>query len=115
MDAAIIVTWSEPIPGREQKALDYGVEVQTYWAKKSEEGKCSPPEWFFFPNGHGLWMVKGERDTLLGEYIDQDSQRLTTKGGLLLQDFGCDFVETGPAADAHMLAYGGLVQEMSFA
>ncbi len=113
MDSAIIVTWSEPIPGREKKALAYGAEVQEYWGRLASEGRCSAPEWFFFPNGHGLWMVKGDRGTLLAEYMAERSQHLNTKGELLLQDFRSDFVETGSAADAHMLKYGGLLDELS--
>ena len=27
MKAAIVVTWTEPVPGREMKALEFGVDV----------------------------------------------------------------------------------------
>ena len=113
MDAAIVITWSEPIPGRERQALEYATEVNDYWEGRRAAGKCSAPEMFFFSNGHGLWMVKGERDVLFGEYLAAESQRLETKGELLLQDYGCDFTKTGPAADAHMLEYAGIGRELT--
>ena len=65
MDAAMVVSWKLPFPGREKEALDYAREVNEYWGKLATEGKCSPPEIFFSETGgHGLWIIKGDRDTL---------------------------------------------------
>jgi hypothetical protein len=93
-------------------ALDYGVEVSEYWGKMAAEGKCSPPEMFFFSNGHGLWMVKGDIDTLWSIHVLEDTQRLIRKGHLLLQDFAFDFPRTGKAAEEYMLNYAATGQEI---
>jgi hypothetical protein len=90
--------------GREKLAVDYGVEVKEYWTKLAAKSKCSPPELFFFSNGHGLWMVKGDIDTLWSIHVEAATQRLVTKGRLLLEDFAFDFVTTGDDADEYMLS-----------
>lgn len=112
MDSAIVVTWNVPIHGREKQALDYGVEVNEHWGKLAADGKCSEPEMFFFSDGHGEWMVKGNRSALLDLYMSPEGQRLITKGGLLLEGFRSDFVRTGPASDAYMLEYAELGQAL---
>ena len=113
MDAAIIVTWSEPIPGREKQALAYAAESNEYWGKLAAEGKCSAPEWFLFGGGHGLWIVKGDRDPLLALFMGPQSQRLSTKGELLLQGYTCEFAQTGSAVDAHLRDYAGVGKELA--
>lgn len=112
MDSAIVVTWNVPIHGREKEALDYGVEVNEHWGKLAADGKCSDPEMFFFSDGHGEWMVKGNSDVLLKLFMSPENRRLTTKGSLLLDGFRYDFVRTGPASDAYMLEYAELGQEL---
>jgi hypothetical protein len=98
--------------GREKLALDYGLEVKEYWTKLAAEGKCTRPELFFFSNGHGLWMVKGDIDTLWSIHVQEASQRLITKGQLLLDDFAFDFVTTGTDAEKYMLTVAAVSQDL---
>jgi hypothetical protein len=112
MDSALIVTWTRPTAGREKLALDYGMEVKDYWTKLAAEGKCSPPELYFFSNGHGLWMVKGDIDTLWSIHVEEATQRLVTKGRLLLEDFAFDFVTTGKDAEEYMLTTAAVGQDL---
>lgn len=113
MDAALVVTWSEPIPGREKQALDYAAESDAYWNQRASEGRCSPPEWFVFTSGNGMWLVKGDREALLALFLSPESQRLATEGELLLQDFTCEFVRTGPAAEAHVREYAEVARQLA--
>ena len=41
---------------------------------------------FFLPDGHGFWMVKGDREELY-KLFWPDSQTLLTKGEFLLGEF----------------------------
>jgi hypothetical protein len=80
MDAAIVLTWSAPFPGREKKTLEFVAQADEYWGKRAAEGRCTQPEWFFLPTGGGMWMVKGER-RVLEELIQTDeARRLLVKG-----------------------------------
>jgi len=105
MQAAMVVTWAQPVPGREDKAMAYGAEVMDFWGKRASEGKCSPPELFFSERGTGLWIVKGDRDTLLQVHDSDEARLLTLKGELLLKDFSLDFAYTGDAAAEYMTRY----------
>lgn len=106
MQAAMVVTWTHPIAGRETKALEYGAEVQDYWGKRAAEGKCTEPELFFSERGAGLWMVKGDRDVLIQIHDTDEARMLTLKGGLLLEGFSVDFCYTGKAADDYLMQFG---------
>lgn len=108
MEAAMVVTWTEPIPGREIKAVEYGADVTEYWTRQSEAGKCSAPEMFFSERGNGLWMVKGDRDTLMAIHDTDESQNLITRGQLLLNGFCVDFVTAGEASNAFLARYASL-------
>jgi hypothetical protein len=101
----MVVTWTHPVPGREAKALDYGAEVSRFWEARAAEGKCTPPETFFSDRGGGLWMVKGDRETLLEIHDSDDGRLLTLKGDLLLENFHVDFCYAGEAAADYMNRY----------
>ena len=105
MQTAMVVTWTHPVPGREDKALAYGAEVTEFWNARAAEGKCSPPELFFSERGTGLWMVKGDRDTLLQIHDADEARLLTLKGELLLEGFSLDFCYAGDAAADYMTRY----------
>jgi len=113
MDAAMVVTWGQPVAGREQKALEYGAEVMAHWSRLAQEGKCTEPEMFLSDNGVGLWMVKADRATLMAELDNDATQLLLMKGDLLLQGFTMAVYRTGAAADAFMATYGKALQAIS--
>ncbi|MGD9751245.1 MAG: hypothetical protein AB7W59_09640 [Acidimicrobiia bacterium] len=112
MDTALVVTWRTPFPGREQQALDYGVEVQQHWGKLAADGACTAPELYFLPDGSGMWIVKGEQARLEALFNAPVTQLLNTKGMLLLADYRWSFGVTGSGADAFMLRYATAAQEL---
>ena len=113
MDSALVVTWKNPLPGREKMALDYAVEVSEHWGKLAADGRCSPPEMFFFPDGTGMWMVKGDRLTLEELMYAEESQHLTRKGQLLLEAFAWSFAMTGRAGEEYLLNWAATAQELA--
>ncbi len=113
MQAAMVVTWTHPIAGREAKALEYGDQVMKYWQERAREGKCSEPEIFFSEHGTGLWMVKGDRDTLLQIHDTDEARLLTMKGELLLEAFTAEFFYAGEDAIDQMTRYGAALQAIS--
>lgn len=113
MQAAMVVTWTEPVPGREIKAVEYGADVNAFWTQQCQAGNCSAPETFFSERGSGLWMVKGDRDTLMEIHDSEESQNFIMRGQLLLKDFCVDFVTAGEASDAFMARYANLAGAFS--
>lgn len=114
MRFAYVVTWKGAITGREKLSLDYGFEVQEYWGKLAADGKCTEPEMFFFPDGHGMWMVKGEFETLERLWMTDEAQHLLVKGRYVLEDFGYEFVRTGDSADQYMMLFAEIGAELAF-
>jgi hypothetical protein len=108
MKTAMVVTWTEPIPGREMKAIEYGADVTTFWTKQAEAGKCSMPDMLFSERGSGMWIVMGERDTLLALHDTAEAQTLITRGQLLMNGFCVDFFTVGDASDAFLARYASL-------
>ena len=113
MQAAMVVTWTHPIAGREQKALEYAAEVQDFWGKQAREGRCSEPQMFFSERGTGLWIVTGEREALMQVHDSDESRLLTMKGELLLEAFSADIVYTGDGALDYMKRYGSALGAIS--
>jgi hypothetical protein len=112
MDAAIVLTWSAPFPGREKKALEYAAQCGEYWGKLAAEGRCTKPEWFMLPTGGGIWMVKGER-RVLEELIQTDEvRRLVAKGFVLNQDWGYTIADYGSGAARFIGDYAGELENL---
>ncbi|MGA2305961.1 MAG: hypothetical protein ABSH29_17530 [Acidimicrobiales bacterium] len=111
MDCGFVTFWKMPYPGREKQALDLGLEVVEYWGRLAAEGKCSEPDWFFFSD-HGMWVTKGDPDTLREIVETEEVQRILAKGNLFLDGYGYEFVKTGDAATAQMTRYAEVGQEV---
>lgn len=105
MQAAMVVTWTHPIVGREEKALAYGAEVSDFWGGQARAGKCSQPELFFTDAGSGIWMVKGDRDVLMQIHDSDAARMLTLKGEILLENFCLEFFYAGDGAADYMARY----------
>ena len=113
MKAAMVATWTQPIPGREKKALEYGAEVMEHWGRLAREGKCTEPEMFFAETGVGMWMVKGDRATLTAESESDAARLLSMKGDLLLKDFAIVLYHTGDGADAFMATFNKALEAIT--
>jgi len=105
MDTALVITWKVPFPGRERRALELAAQSAEYWGKQAGEGRCTSPEWFFLPNGVGMWMVKGERSVLEELLSSAEARRLLVRGSLLLEDWQYALADTGRRAQQFMEHY----------
>jgi hypothetical protein len=112
MDTALVISWKVPFPGREKQALGLAAEADEYWGKLAAEGKCTQPEWFFMPDGWGMWMIKGERRILEELLQSEPSRRLRAKGALLLDAYTWALAETGAGAQRFMTDYGTIGSEL---
>ncbi|HZD64722.1 MAG TPA: hypothetical protein VE152_01345 [Acidimicrobiales bacterium] len=108
MKAALVVSWTTPKTGRENKAIDYGREVDKVWSRYAAEGRCSEPEWFWASRGHSLWIVKAEYEELLA--LLAETYSLIVKGQLLVDDFEYDIHICG--REEMMAPYEAVVSEV---
>lgn len=113
MKAALIVTWTTPVPGREQQCIAYGREVDEFWGKQAAAGLCSEPEWFWASRGSSLWIVKGDLEQILMLQMSPDNQRLINKGRMLAQNFEYDLYMYG--REDVLSPYEQVAKELRFA
>jgi hypothetical protein len=103
MKAALVVTWSAPVPGREKKGLEYFRDVNDFFAKLAVEGKCTEPEFFVGPRDYKIWFVKGEYETLVGLLGLPKVQEFIFATSLTTQDFQYFIAPIG--TDEYLKAY----------
>ena len=94
MKAALVVRFTNPVPGRERAALDYGREVEDFAKKKATEG-ITEPKWYWSSSGENMMIIEGEYEKLLGLSSTPEAMKLENKGMILLQDFRDELVVVG--------------------
>lgn len=98
MEAALLVTWSRPIPGREKLSISHTAEVAAYFTEMAEQGKCSKPELLLSTQGSGIWFVKGDEADLREIAFSDQGRMIIEKGVWTLADFTYEFAMAGDAA-----------------
>lgn len=95
MKTALVVKFTNPVPGREKAAVDYARELDEFAEKKAAEGVCTPPQWFWSSSSENLWFVEGEYEALLGLLSTPEVTKLENKGMILMQDFRSELYVVG--------------------
>jgi len=93
MKAALVVRFSNPVPGREKAAIAFGQEFEDFARKNA--AKVSEPKWYWSSSGENMLIVEGEYENLLGLTATPEAIKLESKGMLLLQNFRDEFVVVG--------------------
>ena len=76
--AALIATWSHPVPGREATALRTFQQSQEFWQRMASEGKCSPTQvWMRADGSSGLSIVEGEEHALMRIMESDEYEKVT--------------------------------------
>jgi len=114
MNAALVVTWKVPFPGRERQALGFAAESNDYWGNLAAEGKCTAPEWYFLPDGWAMWIVRGERQALDELVAAEQTARLLARGLLLMDGWQYRLADTGSGAERFLTAYTAVSSELGF-
>ena len=93
MKAALVVRFSNPVPGREQAAIAYGHELDDFVRKNA--AKISEPKWYWSSSGENMVIIEGEYENLLAVSADPEAIKLENKGMILLQNFRDELVMVG--------------------
>ncbi len=94
MRAALVVRFTNPVPGRERAAIAYGREVDEFVRKNAARG-LSEPKWYWSSSGENMIIVEGEYDKLLELSSTPEAMKLENKGMILMQDFRDELVAVG--------------------
>ena len=91
-DAALFVGFGTPVPGRERQALGVFNEAVAYYTRLQQQGEIESFEPVLLqPHGGdlgGFLLLRGEADTLHRVRHSEEFERLTTRAGLVVQNFG---------------------------
>ena len=74
-NAALMLSYTKPIPGREAKAMEVFADALTMYGKLAAEGKCAEPEVFHHLVGGGMFIVKTENLEAAHEILAMDDIR----------------------------------------
>jgi hypothetical protein len=89
---ALFIGWGQPIPGREQKALQLFEEALQVYARLQQQGEIESFEPIALePHGgdlDGFILIRGDADSLARLRISADFVSLTTRAQLLLTNVG---------------------------
>ena len=86
--AALIATWSHPVPGREAAALKTFQQSQEFWKRMASEGKCSETQvWMMADASSGMSIVEGDAESLTAIVESDDYEKINDEANLCVQDF----------------------------
>jgi len=106
MVAALVYTWTRPIPGRAALAKALADDIETFWAQHAAAGRTSPPKWY--ANGQWsmpqMWIVEGEFQTLAGISMTPEFQELNLRAVTTLEEPQWALHLTG---DSHAVLWAG--------
>lgn len=94
MKAALVVRFSNPVPGREKAALAYQREVEDFAKNKASEG-ITPPKYYWSSSGENMMIIEGDYEKLLSVTSTPEAMKLENKGMLLLQGYRDELVVAG--------------------
>lgn len=86
--AALIATWSHPVPGREAAALKTFQQSQEFWRRLCGEGKCNETQvWMMADGSAGMSVVEGDAETLNAILESDEYEKINDEANFVVSDF----------------------------
>jgi hypothetical protein len=99
-DAALVVSWTRAVPGREAKALEALREALEWWGKQAAEGRCGRPRAFGAGDASGgMVMVEGRSDVLYELMESEQYRKRNSKAVMVADDFRAKLYYGGTDAE----------------
>jgi hypothetical protein len=115
-DYGVAITFGDPHPGREQKALDLFMESVTANEKAVADGRMEKWDAIMFePTGHppaGAIRFYGSRQQIEDLLEAEDIQSIMMRASLYLTNFGYRRFTTGDALAQGMSGFGAAVASL---
>ena len=116
-EAALFVGWGSPVRGREVKSLDVFQEALAFYAGRKEKGEIEDFEVVLIgPHGGdlgGFLLVKGSADQMAAIRASDDFDRLNTRAGLVVDQFGVVDAVVDEAVAGQIEMFRGAAGELS--
>lgn len=114
MQAALIVRYGRPSPGREQLAFGAFTEALAFFAAQATAGVCENPVVYMASSGGGMIVIGGERSRLLEMAIGEPFRRLFLKAGYAVPDLAHEIMLAGGDAVTEMTTWASVGSELGF-
>lgn len=113
---AIVFLAGAPIPGREQKALQFFNEVSQFYAQKKEKGEIENVESLVFDDFSaeisGITIIRGDPDKLDKISSSDDAVSRGHRGELLFRNFRMVRAFVGQPMQGRMANYAKQISEL---
>ena len=114
-NAALVVSYTTPIPDREATAMEVFAGALTTFGTLAADGKCAEPEAFSHLMGGGMMIVKTESITAAYEILALDDvRRIVNTAVFSVGDFGIEVMATGERLMANMALYTTIGVELGY-
>lgn len=114
-NAAIIISYAVPIPGREAQGMGVFADALTIFGKLAADGKCSEPEVFHHLSGGGMMILKTEGISEAYEILEvEDVREIVNTAMFTVADFDLEVVVTGGKLMKNMTLYTGVGTELGY-
>ena len=114
-NAALLMTYRMPVPGREAKAMEVFADALTAFGKLAADDKCAAPEVFHHLSGGGMFIVKTEDTEAAYEILDiEDIRKILDTALFAVADFNVEVMITGEKLMTNMSVYAGIGTELGY-
>jgi len=114
-NGAIIITWGNPVRGREMQSLDVFGKSLAYWDEKAKEGKIHGHHEYFAVTGNatqraGTMVIEGDLDELAKLMVDEENTRLLAQASMIVDNLDTSLCEAN--SDEAITQYVGVLTDM---
>jgi hypothetical protein len=114
-NAALMISYTTPVPGREGKAMEVFAGAFTIFGKLAADGKCAEPEVFHHLIGGGMFIIKTESVDTANRILDMDDVRkMIDTAVFTVNDFQVEIMVTGAKLMNNMSEYAGIGTELGY-
>jgi hypothetical protein len=114
-NAALVISYNVPVPGREGKAMEVFADALTLFGKLAADDKCAEPEVFHHLVGGGMLIVKTETIEIAHEILDMDDVRKVLDIAVFtVTDFDAELMVTGGRLMENMSLYTAIGTELGY-
>ncbi|MDJ0498284.1 MAG: hypothetical protein QNJ89_10660 [Acidimicrobiia bacterium] len=114
-NAALILSYSRPVPGREAKAMEVFADALTTFGKLAADDMCAEPEVFHHIVGGGMFIIKTENLEAAHHILEMDDiRKMFDVAMFTVEDFDVEMFVTGEHLMENMSLYTAIGTELGY-
>jgi len=118
MNGAVVISWGQGIPGREQKGLEVFGKAVAYYEELAKQGRIHAHREYFAIDGpaSGFMLIEGDLDELLKIQAEPESIALRQKAAMIVQNLRSNVLAGGSdeTIQQMMTNYAESLQELGY-